>query len=75
MTKTDYVSRKEECRGFTCIEVGMDESIRRIEDYMKKNKEIRILATNKITDNIRTKRVITRKQKWEEKELQGYFKQ
>ena len=44
-------------------------------DYIKKNKKEQIKAANKITDNIKTNRTTkTRKQKWKEKQLYGYFK-
>ena len=50
-------------------------SIRRLEDDMKKSKEKLITATRNNTDNTRTDRTkITRKQKWEEKQLYRYFK-
>ena len=46
-------------------------------DYFKKNKERSISATGNSTYNIRTNRTTTktRKQKWEEKQPHGYFKQ
>ena len=47
-----------------------------LEDYIKKPKEILITAASNSTDNIRTNRttIKTWKQKWEEKQLYGYFK-
>ena len=44
-------------------------------DYIKKSKERLITAASNSTDKIRTNRTITRKQKQEEKQLYGYFKQ
>ena len=46
------------------------------EDSKTENKEGLIIVTNKIIDNIRRNRTtITRKLKWAEKQLYGYFKQ
>ena len=70
-----YVSRKGG-RGLFSIEDSVDASIRRLEDYIKMSKERLITAANNSTDNIGVnKTIITRKQKWEEKQLYGYFKQ
>ena len=46
-----------------------------IEDNIKKRKGTTITATRNNTDNTNINRTkITRKQKWEEKQLYGYFK-
>ena len=46
-----------------------------VKNYIKKNEKRLIKAASNSTDNIRTNRKIanTRKQKWEEKQLYGYF--
>ena len=65
-----YVSRKEGRRRLASIE----ESIR-LKDYVEKQRERLITATRNNTDNIRHNRTtITRKKKWEEKQLYGCFK-
>ena len=70
-----YVSRKEGRRGFASIEVNVDCSIQWLEDYIEKRRERLVTATRNNTDNARTNRTtITRKQKWEEKQLYGRFK-
>ena len=45
-----------------------------LEDNIKKSKERLIAATRNSTDNLIKERTITRKQKWEEKQLGVYFK-
>ena len=65
--------RKE--RGFTSIQDNVDASIRRFEDLIKKTRGRLITATGNNTDNTGINwTTITRKQKWEEKQLYGYFK-
>ena len=64
------VSRKEGGREFTSIEDSIDTSICRLEDYKKKKEKI--TATRNSTNSIINR--TTRKQKWEEKQLYGYFK-
>ena len=69
-----YVSRKEGRRALARIEDCVD-AIRELEDYIKKNQKGLITEANNITDNIRINgKTITRKQKWEEKQLSRYFK-
>ena len=69
------ISRKEGGRGLASIEDTVDASIQRIEDYIEKRGGRLIAATRNNTDNTRTNTTtITRKQKWEEKELSGHFK-
>ena len=71
-----YVSRKERGRIFASIKDSVDASIWRLEVYIKKGKERLIITTRNNTDNTRMNRItITRKQKWEEKQKYGYFKQ
>ena len=58
------------------IKDSVDTSIRRLEDYIKKSKERLIAATKNNTNRTRINRTtISQKQKWEEKQLHGYFKQ
>ena len=65
------MSRKEGRRGIASIKNYLAASIRGLKDYMKKRKERLITAANNISDNIRTKRTATktRKNKWEDKQL------
>ena len=66
-----YVSRKEGGRGLTNIE-DID---KRLEDYIEKQEEGLITTIRNDTDNTMDNRMtITRKQKWEEKQLYGCFK-
>ena len=70
-----YLSRKEGGRGLASIEDSVDASIQRLEDYIEKRVGGLITATRNDNDNTMTNRMtITKKRKWEEKELQGYFK-
>ena len=70
-----YVLSNEERRGITSIEDSVDTWMRRLEDYIKKRRVILMTATRNNTDNTSTNRAkITRKQKWEEKQLYGNFK-
>ena len=70
-----YESRKEGARGLASIEDSVDASILRLEDYIEKLEGGLITATRNDTDNTKTKRLtITRKQKWEEKQLYVRFK-
>ena len=69
-----YVPRKEEERGYASIKKSVDTSIRLIEDYIKKRQEALITAAKNNSDTVRkNRRTITRKQKWQEKQLHGYF--
>ena len=66
-----YVSRKEGGRGLASIEDSVDASIQRLEDYIQKL----ITAIRNDTHNSMDSRMtITRKQKWEGKQLYGRFK-
>ena len=70
-----YVSRKKGGRGLASIEVSVDASIQRLEDYIGKHKRGLVTAIRNNTDNtINNKMTITRKQKWEEKQLYWRFK-
>ena len=70
-----YVSRKEGGKGFASIEDSVDVSIQRLEDYVQKHDGGFITAIRNDTDNTMDNRMtITRKQKWEGKQLYGRFK-
>ena len=70
-----YVSRKEGGRGLAIIENSVEASIQRLEDYIKKHGGRLITATRNNTENTKTNRTtLTRKQKWEEKQVYGLFK-
>ena len=70
-----YVSRKEVGKGLARIEDNVDASIQRLEDYIEKHKGGLNPATRNDTDNtIDNRMTITRKQKWERKQLYGRFK-
>ena len=70
-----YVSRKKGGRGLASIEDSVDASIQRLEDYIEKHEQGLITAIRNNTDNTIDNRItITRKQKWEEKQLYGCFK-
>ena len=69
-----YVSRKEGGRGLASIEDSVDTSIQRLKDYIKKHERGLITAIRNNTDNtIDNRMTITRKQKWEGKQLCGRF--
>ena len=70
-----YVSRKEGGRGLASIEDSVDTSIYRLENYIQKHKGGLITATRHETENTMNNRMtVTRKQKWEGKQLYGRFK-
>ena len=70
-----YVSRKEGGRGFASIEDCVDVSIQRLEDYIGKHKGGLFTSIRNDTDNTMDNRMtITKKQKYEEKQLYGHFK-
>ena len=71
-----YVSIKEGGRGLTSIEDSFDALIQRLEDYIQKRGGRLITATRNNSDNTRINRTtVARKEKWEEKQLYGRFKQ
>ena len=70
-----YVPRKEGGRGLASIEVSVDTSIQRLEDHIEKYERGLITATrNNTDDTIDNRMMITKKQKWEGKQLCGCFK-
>ena len=70
-----YVSRKEGGSGLASIEDSVDATIQRLEDYIEKPEGGLISAIRNDTDNTMTNRMtITRKQKWEDKQIYGHFK-
>ena len=68
-----YVLRKGGS-GLASIKDSVDPSIWRLEDYIKKRKERLITASSNSNGDIRANRTMSRKQKWKEKQLYGYFK-
>ena len=71
-----YGSRRDAGRGFVNIEDSIDSTMRGLENYNEKREKRLISVTISSTDNVRTNQTkITKKQKWEEKQLYGYFKQ
>ena len=65
-----YVSRKGGGRGLASIEDSIDASIQRLEDYIQKHDGGLITAIRNDTDKTMNNRMtITRKQKWEGKQL------
>ncbi len=70
MADRQYVSRKEGGRGLLSTENSVDALIQQLEDYNEKSGGRLITATRNNTKNMRTSgTTITRKQKWEEKQL------
>ena len=70
-----YVTRKDGGRGLTSIGDSVDASIQRLEDYIQKHDRGIITVIRNDTDNTMDNRMtITRKQKWEERQLYGRFK-
>ena len=70
-----YVSRREGGKGLASIEDSVDASIKRLDDFREKRGGIQFTAIRNKTDDTRINRTtITRKQKWEEKQLCGRFK-
>ena len=71
-----YVSIKKEGRELISIKDNVDASIQQLEDYIEKHWEGLVTATRNHTDNTKTNGMtITSKEKWEEKQLYGRFKQ
>ena len=70
-----HVSRKEGGRRLASIEDSVDASIQRLTDYIQKHDCGLITAIRNDTDNMKDNRMtITRKQKWEGKQLHRRFK-
>ena len=70
-----YVPRKGGGRGLSSIEDSVDTSIQWLEDSIEKHEQGLIMAIRNNTDNtIDNRMTITRKQKWEGKQLYGRFK-
>ena len=75
MTLTDYKYQEKRGRGFTCIEDSVHASIQRLKNYIEKHEQGLISAIRNNADNTIDNRMkITRKQKWEEKQLYERFK-
>ena len=70
-----YVSRKEGGRGLASIKDSVNSSIQRLEDYIQKHDGGQFTAIRNDTDNTMDNRMtITKKQKWEGKQLYRCFK-
>ena len=70
-----YVSRKQGGRRLASIEDTVDVSIQRLQVYIEKHERGLITTIRVDTDNtINERMTITRKQKWEGKQLYGRFK-
>ena len=70
-----YISRKVGGRGLASVEDSVDASIQQLEDYIEKHERGQItVIRNNSDDTIDNRMTITRKQKWEEKQLYGRFK-
>ena len=70
-----YICRKEEGGGLASIEESIDASILRLEDYIGKHEGGLFTAIRNYTENTMYNRMtITKKQKWEEKKLNGLSK-
>ena len=70
-----FVPRKKGGRGLASIEDSVDRSIQRLEDYIEKYKQRLMTAIRNNTDNtIDNRMTMTRKLKWEGKQLYGRFK-
>ena len=70
-----YVSWENGGRGLTSIEDSVDASIQWLEDYIEKHEGGLVIATRNDTDKTKTnKTTISRKLKWEEKQLYWGFK-
>ena len=70
-----YVSREEGGRGLAGNEDSVDASIQWLEEYLEKYGGGLITATrNNIDNTLANRMTITRKQKWEEKQLYRRFK-
>ena len=69
-----YVLRKEGRRGLTSIENIIDALILGLEEYTKNEQRKTYYSGQKNIDGIMINRTTTRKQKWEEKQVYGYFK-
>ena len=69
-----YVSRKERERTLVSIEDSVDASMQRLEVYIEKHEGLIIAIRIDIDNMINNRMTITRKQKWEVKQLYGHFK-
>ena len=70
-----YVSRNVGGRVLASIEESVDASIQRLKDYKQKHEGGLITATRNETENtMNNTMTITRRQKWEGKQLYGRFK-
>ena len=69
-----YVSRREGEKGLASIEDSLDPSTQRLKDYIQNRGGRMITATRNNTKDTRISRpTITRKRKWEEKQLYEHY--
>ena len=64
-----YVSRREGGRGLTSIEDSVDTLIQRLKDNIKSRRRLITTNRNNTNDTRTSGTMITRKQKWEQKQL------
>ena len=69
-----HVPRKEGGRGLASIEDNVDTSKQRLEDYVEKYEWLITAIRNNTDNTIDNRMTITRKQKWEGKQLYGVLK-
>ena len=70
-----YLSRKDGGRGLASIEDSVDALVQQLEDYIQKHDGRLITAIKNHTVNtMDNRRTLSRKQKWEGKQLYGRFK-
>ena len=69
-----YVSRKDGGRGLANTEDSVDASIERLLDYIQKHGGLITAIRNDTENTMDNRMTITRKQKWEEKQLCGHCK-
>ena len=69
-----YVSRKEGGRGIASMEDSVDVSIQQLEDCIQKHDGRLITAIRNDNNTMDNRMTITRKQKWDGKQLYGHFK-
>ena len=75
-TLPDYMyQEKKERKGLASFENSVHALIQRLESYVEKHEQGLMTAIKNNADNtIDNRMTITRKQKWEEKQIYGHFK-
>ena len=70
-----HMNKEEEGKGLPSSEDGRDASLHGIKYYIKENKGRLITATRNSQGNLKINWILrSRKEKWKEKQLYGYFK-